>query len=303
MIQMKRKSKKPIPDSAVEADALSAAVDLPAAIAQLQRAAGLDPSSGAAQYALGCAWLDAGEAERATEILARLDASHPQFAARAAEKMAQAEAMQRANRSPAPYVRHLFDQFAPDYERRMLGELSYRAPCILRGLADMLVAAEPGTLDILDLGCGTGLAGESFKDLARRLDGVDLSPGMIGQARALGIYDELAIADVETLLGQEGRSYDLILAADVLVYLGDLKAIFRGAASHLKPGGFFLFTVEKQTGSGYALGPKRRYRHSPDYLREQAAGAGFEVMGLLECSPRQDATVPVDGLAAALQRA
>ena len=210
--------------------------------------------------------------------------------------------MQRANRLPPSYARHLFDQFADDYDRRMLEELFYRAPLILRGLADMLLPAASGTLDILDLGCGTGLAGKSFRDLARRLDGVDLSPGMIERAHGLGIYENLVVADVETFQKRKGHSYDLILAADVLVYLGDLAAVFRGAASRLKPGGFFLFTLEKQDAPGYALGPKRRYRHSRSYVTEEAARAGFEVMGLLECSPRQDAGVPVEGLAAALQR-
>ena len=309
MTQMKRKTKNgPVRDSEAQAamliahaERLMAAGNLPAAIAQLQRATVLHPTSGAANYALGCAWIDAGEAERAVDILSKLSASHPPFAARAAEKILEAEAMERANRSPAPYVRHLFDQFAPEYDHRMLGELCYRAPSILRGLADMLVAGEPSTLDVLDLGCGTGLAGKSFKDLARRLDGVDLSPGMIGQARALAIYDELVVADVESLLGQEGRFYDLIMAADMLVYLGDLGPVFRGAASHLKAGGFFLFTVEKLAEGEYERGPKRRYRHSQAYLREQVARAGLEVMGLLDCSPRQDAGLPVEGFAVALQ--
>ena len=281
---------------------LLAAADLPGAIAQFQHAVSLDPHSGQARYALGCAWLDAGEAERAAEILSRLSQSHPDFAARVAGKIAQAGAMLRANRLPAPYARHLFDQFAEDYDRRMLEDLSYRAPAILRGLGDMLLAAAPGSLDILDLGCGTGLAGKSFKDLARRLDGIDLSPGMVERARALKIYDDLVVADVENLLQRKGRFYDVILAADVLVYLGDLAPVFRGAAHRLKPRGFFLCTLEKQTGAGYALGPKRRYRHNPSYVADEAAHAGLEVMGLLECAPRQDAGRPVEGLAVALQR-
>lgn len=209
--------------------------------------------------------------------------------------------MARARRSPASYVRHLFDQFAPDYDHRMLDELAYRAPDILRGLADMLVAAEPGTLDVLDLGCGTGLAGKSFTDLARRLDGVDLSPGMIAHAQHCGIYDELAVADGESFLNEKGRPYDLILAADMLVYLGDLGPLFRGAASCLKPGGLFLFTVEKSLDAEYERGPKRRYRHSEAYLRGESARAGLEVMGLLDCSPRQDDGLPVEGFAVALQ--
>jgi predicted TPR repeat methyltransferase len=309
-MQIKRKSKNPpARDGATQARAAVAlgkklmAADVPSAIAQFQHAVSLDPHSGSARYALGCAWLEAGDAERAAEIFSQLSESHPRFAARAAGKIAQAEAMQQENRLPASYVRHLFDQFATDYDRRMVEELSYSAPAILRGLADMLVAAAPGTLDILDLGCGTGLAGRSFLDLARRLDGVDLSPAMVEHARGLKIYNDLVVADVENLLIRKGRSYDLILAADVLVYLGDLTAVFRGAASRLKPGGFLFCTLEKEAGTGFELGPKRRYRHSPSYVTEEAARAGLDVMGLLECVPRQDAGAPVKGLAAALQRA
>jgi predicted TPR repeat methyltransferase len=285
-----------------ETEMPGAGEDLPAAIARLQHAASLDPASEATHYALGCAWLDVGEAERAGEILAKLCVPRSPFADRAAAKISEAHAMLAARRSPPPYVRHLFDQFAEGYDRRMLDDLGYCAHRILRGLADMLVAAEPGTLDVLDLGCGTGLAGEAFKDLARRLDGVDLSPAMIGRARDRGIYDALAVADVECVGNQPGPDYDLIVSADTLVYLGDLGPVFRSAARRLKPGGFFLFTVEQKTGAGYGLGPKRRYGHSEPYLREEAARGGFEVMGFLECSPRQEANIPVAGFAVALQR-
>jgi predicted TPR repeat methyltransferase len=301
---MKRKPKGEKTESAITAaELLRAAGDLPAAIARLQQAASRDSTSEAVQYALGRAWLDVGEAERALEILSKLCAPQSIFADRAAAKIAHARAMIETSRFPAPYVRHLFDQFAEGYDRRMLDELSYCAHRILRGLADMVMAAEPGTLDVLDLGCGTGLAGEAFKDLARRLDGVDLSPGMIERARCRGLYDALAVGDVESIGAEEGRAYNLIVSADTLVYLGNLGTVFRGAAQRLKPGGFFLFTVEQKTGAGYGLGSKRRYGHSEPYLREEAARAGFEIMGLLECSPRREANMPVAGFAAALQRA
>ena len=283
-------------------EALLAAGHLPTAIAEIQRAVGLDPAFAPARYALGCAWLEVGEADRAIEMLSELAASQSPIAASAAAKISEAEAVRRAARSAPGYVRHLFDQFSHDYDRRMLEELSYRAPRALRGLADMLIGAGPRSLDILDLGCGTGLAGVAFEDLARRLDGVDLSPGMIGRARERGIYDALTVGDVETMLGETGRSYDLMLAADTLVYLGDLGPVFQGARMRLRPGGFFLFTVEKTPGVGYELGPKRRYRHSEVYLRSEAARAHLEVMGLLECSPRDEAKLPVEGFAVALQR-
>jgi predicted TPR repeat methyltransferase len=274
---------------------------LPTGIAEFQRALRLEPTLVAARYALGCAWLDAGEAERSAEIFFEVAATESPFTLLAAQKMSEVEAMRRASRAAPGYIRHLFDQFSSDYERKMLGELSYRAHLVLRGLADLVGVAGQG-LDILDLGCGTGLAGEAFLDLAHRLDGVDLSPLMIARARGRGIYDSLVIQDIETALATAGPSYDLILAADTLVYLGDLVALFRGACIRLKKGGFFLFTVEKKPGEGFELGPKRRYRHSEAYLRQEADREELEVVGLLDCSLRQEAKLPVEGLAVALQR-
>src|SRR6266566_2588071 len=275
---------------------------LPTAIAEFQHAFRLEPTLVAARYALACAWLDAGESERAEEIFAELTAAASPFAPLAALKMSEVEAMRRADRSAPGYVRYLFDQFSADYDRRMLEELSYRAHLILRGLADLVVGGTTDGFDILDLGCGTGLAGEAFRDRARRLDGLDLSPRMIEHARNRGVYESLAVEDVETALAKPGPTYDLILAADTLVYLGDLGPLFRGVSGRLRKGGFFLFTVERKLGDGFELGPKRRYRHGEAYVREEAARVGLEVMGLLDCSPRQEAKSPVEGLAVALQR-
>lgn len=279
--------------------ALMAAGHLPAAVAEFERAVRLDPAFDPARCALGSAWLEAGEPDRAIEILSPL--AQGAFAADAKEKLQLARAMNEANRSPPGYVRHLFDQFSSDYDARMLGALDYRGHLILRELAD-LVLIERDRLDILDLGCGTGLTGAEFASMARRLDGVDLSPRMIEQARARGIYTDLTVADLETALMEKDAFYDLILAADTLVYIGDLAPVFRGGHRRLRPGGFLLATFEKKDDLGYELGPKRRYRHSEDYLRREAARFGLEIMGLLHCTPRTDAQKPVDGWAAALQR-
>ena len=273
--------------------------DIPAAIAEFEHALRLDPAFAAARHALGLAWLEAGEPDRAIEALSALAATP--FAADAAANIAAANALKDTPRSPPGYVRHLFDQFSARYDDAMLRELTYRAHLILRDLADLLLVKRRA-LDILDLGCGTGLAGVSFAGIARRLDGVDLSPQMIERARARGIYRRLTVADMETALAEDGPSYDLILAADSLVYIGDLGPVFRGAHRRLKPGGLLLFTVERHMESGYALGPKRRYRHGEDYLRREASTSGLDCMALLQCTPREDGGNPVDGLALALQR-
>lgn len=270
-------------------EALLRAGRVPEAIGELQRALRLDHESAEARHALGRAWLIAGEPEKALEALRRLSGVD--------DEIAEAHAMQAAPRSDAGYVRHLFEQFAAEYDVRMTGALAYRAPDILRALAAMVMPGRAG-LDILDLGCGTGLAGLAFKDLARRLDGIDLSPAMVGKARARRIYDRLTVGDIEAAAG----TYDLWLAADTLVYLGDLAPVLAAARRSLRPGGFFLFTVERKQGKGFELGPKRRWRHSRTYLRAQAAAHGFEVAGLVECEPRREANVAVEGFAVAFAR-
>ena len=268
---------------------------LPAAIAEFQRALRLDPESADARFLTGCAWLEAGEAARAQQAFAALDPATPGLA----ERVAAAEAMGARPRSDGGYVRHLFDQFAADYDARMLSHLSYRAPLILHELAGLVMGARDG-LVVLDLGCGTGLSGAAFAGRAARLDGIDLSPAMIEKARARGIYTSLRLGDVEDDLGE--AAYDLVLAADTLVYLGDLAPLMRRVAAALKAGGFFVFTVEAGEGEDFALGPKRRWRHSSAYLRDLAGRCGFEVAGLMACVPRTEAHEAVNGYAVALAK-
>jgi len=276
-------------------EALLAKQNLPIAIAEFQRAIRLDPTLEEAHIKLSQCWLEAGESDKALEALEPLK-DHPAYPRLAAR----AEAIRHQSRSDAGYIRHLFDQFSADYDARMRGQLHYAAPEILRGLAE-LIGLHFTTHDILDLGCGTGLTGIAFADMASRLDGIDLSPAMIEKARESGVYTNLRVADVETALSENANAYSLILAADTLVYLGDLDPVFAMAKSALKPGGTFLFTVEK-TPTSFELGPKRRWRHSEEYLRTTAAHHSFTIAGLLEASPRTEAGVPVEGLAVALQK-
>ena len=279
-------------------EALLAAENLPAAIAELQRALRTDPGHARARYLTGLAWLEAGEADKALEIFRALDEERAPGLVGA---IALAEAIKSAARSDAGYVRHLFDQFSADYDSRMLGQLGYAAPRILAELADLVMAGRK-SLRILDLGCGTGLAGMAFKARAARLDGIDLSPAMIEKARARGLYDSLQVADLESALAAPGIAYDLILAADTLVYLGDLTSVFTAAAARLAKDGYFLFTLEKAEGEGFELGPKRRWRHGETYVRALATRAGLDVAGLVAAAPRSESGAPVAGLAVALSK-
>jgi predicted TPR repeat methyltransferase len=285
------------PDLAASAlglgEALMAAELVAGAIAEFQRALRIDPGLGEARFALGLAWLSAGEAERALQNFAQVVPETPGLAG----KIHAAEAMLARPRSDEQYVRHLFDQFSADYDERMLSQLGYAAPRILRHLFD-LTAPGAHDLSVLDLGCGTGLCGEAFRDVAVALDGIDLSPRMLEKAGSRGIYRSLTIADIETPVA--GEAYNLALAADTLVYLGDLAGVFGAVHKALKSGGFFLFTVEKAVSGNFELGPKRRWRHSEDYLRGSAVG--FEIAGLVACTPRCEKGEAVEGYAVALQK-
>jgi predicted TPR repeat methyltransferase len=195
--------------------------------------------------------------------------------------------------SPAGFVANLFDTNADQFEPLLRGSLRYRAPELLSAAVARLVGATPLGLDVLDLGCGTGLAGEVFRPVARRLDGVDLSQGMLDQAAAKGVYDRLVAADLVAYLDQAEHSYELVVAADVFVYLGDLAPVFAACRRVLRAGGLLAFTVEAGEEPGFHLRPTRRYAHHRDYLTRTADDAGFDVCSLHETWTRFDALHPV----------
>lgn len=215
-------------------------------------------------------------------------------------------------RAPQAYVRQLFDDFAPDFDRCLVEGLDYRAPALLGRALDAVLAGRTD-LDVVDLGCGTGLAAEVLKPFARRLDGIDLSPAMIDKAKQKALYDHLTVGDVLSVTG----TYDVAVAADVLVYLGDLDMVMQSVARALRPGGLFAFTVEYLSGeylsgehlsgehlSGtqdWRLGEKSRYAHSEPYVRQAAQAAGFTVRVMEHVSTRKDAGLPVPGLLAVVQ--
>jgi predicted TPR repeat methyltransferase len=198
------------------------------------------------------------------------------------------------------YVRRLFDQYAARYDAALTGHLDYRGPAILRdAIAGVMHAADrPLRFEsMLDLGCGTGLSGATFRACATRITGVDLSPAMIEQARAKKIYDRLEVADLVTFLAAEpGRKHDLALAADVFVYVNNLVPIVAALSRMLVPNGLLAFTVETHPGDGVKLQPTLRYAHGAGYVRAVLADAGFTARRLAETSVRTEKGEPVPGL-------
>ena len=149
---------------------------------------------------------------------------------------------------------------------------------------------------MLDLGCGTGLCGMPFRDIVKRLTGVDLSPRMIRKARERGIYDELLLGDLLTPLQGRDARYDLIVAADVFIYVGDLSAIFAACKIALRPGGLFAFSTEHEADApSYVLRTSGRYAHPTEYIRTQAHEVGLTEFSIEQAIIRQEEGNPVAG--------
>ena len=204
-----------------------------------------------------------------------------------------------AKTTPASYVRKLFDPYARDFDDHLVGQLGYRVP---GQFLDAILAVAPGRkFDILDLGCGTGLCGVRFRDVAKSLTGVDLSPAMIAKAGARGIYDRLMTADIaEALRGED--CHDLILAGDLFVYVGDLGATFREAALVLRRGGLFAFSLERHDGEGFVLHSKVRFAHSLAYIRGLSHTHGFAELTVREIAVRKSGAEDVPGWIVVLQK-
>lgn len=267
--------------------------DLAAAADLYAQAAELAPGFASAWFALGEAREALGDRAAARAAFARARDTDPQDRHGAALHLARLGGADPATGALQTYVRTLFDQYAPRFDRA-LEDLSYSAPARLRE-AIMRHGTRFGTM--LDLGCGTGLAGAAFRPHVDWLAGVDLSPKMIEVARAKGVYDKLAVADVTQYLGeQEGKAFHLVIAADVFAYVPDLAAVCAAVRRVLAPGGLFGFTVETHDGDGAIVGAKMRYAHSEQFVRDALIDAGLTPVELSHESSRTENRVPVPGL-------
>ncbi len=191
------------------------------------------------------------------------------------------------DRSAPEYVVAHFDEFAPGFDAQLVGALGYDIPEKLCAAVRDLVLGGP-LLDTLDAGCGTGLCGPLLRPLSRTLTGVDLSSKMLEQAAKRGVYDALDCEELTVFLRHGRAPFHLIVAADVLIYFGDLGSVFSAAASALKSGGLFACSTEWQAGEGYRLQPSGRFAHAPGYVLATASAA-FEAVTSVETTIRLEA--------------
>jgi predicted TPR repeat methyltransferase len=271
------------------------------ALAALDRALALDPTLAEAWSQRGSVLRDAGRHAEAARCFEQAlahggDETLHRFYL-ASVKAGEATPPQ----PPRAYVEALFDEYADDFQHHLIHQLKYQAHETL--LAPLRVGGRRYPL-VLDLGCGTGLCGQLIRPHADAVDGVDLAQAMVEQARASGAYRQVVQGELLEFLRARNEPADLVIAADVFIYVGALDGVFAAVRERLQPSGCFAFSVELATGAEeLQLRPSLRYAHAPAYVERLARAHGFQVRQTWQAPLREDQQKPVMGLYVLLEPA
>lgn len=197
---------------------------------------------------------------------------------------------------PASLPRALFDDLAPVYDHHMVRDLKYQLPKEVAGW--ILERFPERKLDVLDLGCGTGLLGVCLGRLDGFLIGVDVSEKMIEQAARHELYHRFHRANLlDALRETPAGLYDVVAALDVFIYSGELGEAIPNGHRVTRPGGYFVFSCEsaEEDGPDWVLRPTNRYAHRRSHVESLCADAGFTEVELRETTLRLEGGQPVEG--------
>lgn len=256
------------------------------------------PAPLAEAYARALALEKAGDADAAVAAWHEVLALDPADRGGAAVRLAALGRGEAPGKAPDAYVALLFDQHADAFDDILVDQLGYAAPDLARERVEEIA---PGRREkMLDLGCGTGLAGLAFADMTDRITGVDLSERMLEQTDARELYEALYLGEAVAFLtadateGEEDDDpefdspWDLIVATDVLPYLGDPAPLLAGCARHMPPGGLLVFTTETLAEEAFAaagnrdwiVGANQRFAHRGAAMVRALEDAGFAPLSM-----------------------
>jgi len=196
--------------------------------------------------------------------------------------------------APSIYIENLFNQYAPYYDQHLTKILDSKIPYLIHK-AIIEIISEKHNLNILDLGCGTGLIGEKFHPIANTLIGIDLSEKMLEQAKQKNFYTELVLEDINNAI-KKYNNIDLVIAADTLVYIGNLEQIFYHLTTTLKPNGMFAFTIETTSNYPYCLQKTARFAHDKKYIQDLSHKYNFDIILCNNIILRKHYNTNIEGL-------
>jgi predicted TPR repeat methyltransferase len=226
-----------------------------------------------------------GDNQKAEALYRKLLEQNPDH--QAARHMMNSLSGKTPDSAPLEYVEAVFDNYAKDFEHSLIDKLQYKTPQALWERYHRLFR-EPPREYCLDLGCGTGLAGVQFAPCCTNMTGVDISEEMLAVAKEKNIYNELKKDDIVRFLNTTSQFYDVIIAADVFTYIGDLEKIFTACFEKSKNKGLFLFSVEEAASTQFELKETGRFGHSPLYIRNLCQKTGWSLLDSHLSRLRQD---------------
>jgi predicted TPR repeat methyltransferase len=228
---------------------------------------------GAVYYNLAHAYRNIGEKNKAVDYLKlELDHNPDDYSSRYMLAVLEGNAPAAA---PVEFVRDIFDQYADTFDSHLVEVLEYRTPAVLRETLFNLGEENFFFENVLDLGCGTGLAGLEFRESAKRLEGVDISSAMIEKARGKKKYDKLTTGNFFEIFQDVNSRYDLVVAADVFIYMGDLKPVMSLMRTICAKGAYVVFSLEHHDGKTFVIHDNGCYAHPPCYVEKIAEEKGF----------------------------
>jgi len=244
------------------------------AVENYEKAIMLKPDYAVAYGNLGDALREMGRLEEATVIYKKVIKIMPNFL-EAKHWLATLTGV-TTNLAPRDYVEKLFDGYANKFENSLVQQLKYNIPKII---TKMIVTKHPNDSlgSVLDLGCGTGLAGVEIKELCTNLEGIDLSKLMLEKARKKNIYSKLIHGDIFEFLLNEDLDFDYYISTDTFVYIGDLSNVFRLIKSRNSSGGKLAFSTEHRDKDTFILETSGRYTHSKKYIESLCQKFDFKL--------------------------
>jgi len=192
-----------------------------------------------------------------------------------------------STKPPKEYVKNLFDDYAERFDDSLIKQLGYKLPFLMKELILKLDPSRKTFERVIDLGCGTGLTGKELRGISDNLTGIDISSNMVAKTMELDVYDSLIAGDIVEILNSSKEKYDLFIALDVFVYIGELKKIFKTVRQCCNKNALFIFSIESQQEDGYSLLKSARYSHSESYILKTAS-EGFILIKSQEVNLRKE---------------
>ncbi|MBF0357846.1 MAG: tetratricopeptide repeat protein [Magnetococcales bacterium] len=245
------------------------------AAAYYKQAISIQPNYIDAYFHLGSTLTENEQFDEAINCFQKLLTIKPGFPA--AQHLLNALTGNTSDSAPREYVKGVFNSYADNFENHLVKTLEYKTPSLINEAILNFAGLEKRFKNVLDVGCGTGLMGVEVRDISEKLIGIDLSENMVGLAEKKGVYDELHVDDIIDRMQSLDVSFDLIIASDVFVYIGDLSQVFYCANKCLTNSSLFVFSTEHTENQEFIIQNTGRYAHSKNYIFSVAEKSGFHV--------------------------